>query len=243
MLIKSKAIVLRTVVYGDSQLMVHLFTEVRGRLVVAVRLSSSPKGRMQRRLFQPLSLLSVEIDFRENRDVQRLKAVAIDYAWTSVYADASKIAVTLFLSEVLFHTLRQETEDALTYGFVELSLRCLDVMESSRGKANFHLAFLVGLTRCLGFFPADAAEGAGGVFDMRTGQCVASLPPHRDVLRGAETEAMRRLLRMDYNNLHRFAFTREERRRCLGMILAYYRIHVSAFPELRTVGVLEELFG
>ena len=243
MLIKTNAIVLRTVAYGDDRLLAHLFSEVRGRVVVAVKLSSSQKGRMQRRLFQPLSLLTVEIDFRENRDVQRLKNVAMHYAWTSVYADAAKISVTLFLAEVLFHTLRQETEDVRTYGFVELSLKCLDMMESNRGKANFHLAFLVGLTRCLGFFPADAVDSRGDVFDMRTGQCAMSMPPHRDVLRGEETEAMRRLLRMDYGNLHRFAFTREERRRCLDMVLAYYRIHVSSFPELRTIGVLEELFG
>ena len=59
--IKTSAIVLQTIKYGDSQLIVDFFTEKLGRLSFMVRVPKSSKGKMKRQLFQPLMVLNLSL--------------------------------------------------------------------------------------------------------------------------------------------------------------------------------------
>ena len=71
--IKTSAIVLQTIKYGDSQLIVDFFTEKLGRLSFMVRVPKSSKGKMKRQLFQPLMVLNLEFDYRPKSNLQRLR--------------------------------------------------------------------------------------------------------------------------------------------------------------------------
>ena len=66
---------------------------------------------------------------------------------------------------------------------------------------------------------------------------------HNDCIAPAEASRIARLMRMDYATMHLFRLSRDERARCLDVILTYYRLHLPDFPELRSVEVLRETFG
>lgn len=238
---KTRAIVLRTVKYGDRKLVVDLLTEQAGRLSFMVTLSANGRGQMRRQLFQPLSIVDVETDLRPTLQMQRLKNIRLAYAWTSLPFRPEKAAIGLFLSEFLCRILPQGQQDAPLFAYVEQSLEWLDA--AVQGYANFHLVFLMRLTRFLGIYPNLSAFRDGCWFDLRNATFCAQRPVHADVLRPEEARKIGLLLRMSFATMHLFRMSHDERNRCLEVLLQFYRLHVPAFGELKSLPVLRQLFS
>ena len=146
----------------------------------------------------------------------------------------------MFLAEVLYYAVRQEQGDSMLYYFIEKSMQWLDTTE--QGISNFHITFLLHLTSILGFMPTHEDYTPHMMFDLRTAELVEHTPLHQDFLNETDTERMCQIMRMTYANMHLFKMTRAERKRCLDTILYYYRLHLPAFPELKSLAVMQEIF-
>lgn len=94
--VKTRAIVLRTVKYGDNAIIADLLTEAQGRVSFLVRIPKTARGRVRRQHFLPLTLLSIDYDFRLRSSLQRLRemnngkwtAIAIGYMCALAYCAA-----------------------------------------------------------------------------------------------------------------------------------------------------------
>lgn len=239
--LKTRAIVLRTVKYGDQRIVADLLTEQAGRLSFMVTLAKNGHGRMRRQLFQPLSIVEIETDLRPNAQMQRLRNIRLAYAWTSLPFTPQKTAIGLFLAEFLCRILPQAQQDVPLFDYVEQSLEWLDAAE--QGYANFHLVFLMRLTRFLGIYPNVTEYREGSYFDLRNGTFVAQQPIHTDVLKPQEAARIGLLLRMNFATMHLFRMSRQERNRCAEVLLQFYRLHTPAFGELKSLPVLQQLFA
>lgn len=241
MLVKTRAIVLRTTKYGESKLIVDLFTESHGRLSFFQHVAKTGRGRVHRQLFMPLALLDVELDYRPRSAMQRLKYAAPSFPLQSVPFDPMKTVIALFLADFVCHVTRAEQQNAPLFLFMENSLRWLDGRRMRF--ANFHLVFMMRVSRFVGFFPNLDEESRGAYFDLRAGCFTPAVPLHSDFLRPDEAGKIRLLMRMNYETMHLFAITREQRNRCVEIIMHYYRLHVPDFPELRSLQVLREVLA
>ena len=237
---KTPALVLSTVNYGDRQLIVDLLTRQAGRQSFIVRLSQSPHGRVHRRLFQPLTLLDADFTLRPNRTLQRFSEVRMSRPWTSLTANPYKMPLVFFVAEFLRHATRDEQDVATLFDYVVDSVEWLDM--ASEGYANFHLVFMIRLSMFLGFFPNLESYEPGACFDLRSGCFSTTVPPHPDYIQADEAEAMVGLMRLSFTTMRLFRMSREPRNRCVDVILDFYRLHIPAFPELKTLGVVRELF-
>ncbi len=237
---KTPALVLSTVNYGDRQLIVDLLTRQAGRQSFIVRLSQSPHGRVHRRLFQPLTLLDADFTLRPNRTLQRFSEVRMARPWTSLTANPYKMPLVFFVAEFLRHATRDEQDVATLFDYVVDSVEWLDM--ASEGYANFHLVFMIRLSMFLGFFPNLESYEPGACFDLRSGCFSTTVPPHPDYIQADEAEAMVGLMRLSFTTMRLFRMSREQRNRCVDVILDFYRLHIPAFPELKTLGVVRELF-
>lgn len=237
---KTPALVLSTVNYGDRQLIVDLLTRQAGRQSFIVRLSQSPHGRVHRRLFQPLTLLDADFTLRPNRTLQRFSEVRMSRPWTSLTANPYKMPLVFFVAEFLRHATRDEQDVATLFDYVVDSVEWLDM--ASEGYANFHLVFMIRLSMFLGFFPNFESYEPGACFDLRSGCFSTTVPPHPDYIQADEAEAMVGLMRLSFTTMRLFRMSREQRNRCVDVILDFYRLHIPAFPELKTLGVVRELF-
>ncbi|MCI6074022.1 MAG: DNA repair protein RecO [Prevotella sp.] len=237
---KTPALVLSTVNYGDRQLIVDLLTRQAGRQSFIVRLSQSPHGRVHRRLFQPLTLLDADFTLRPNRTLQRFSEVRMSRPWTSLTANPYKMPLVFFVAEFLRHATRDEQDVATLFDYVVDSVEWLDM--ASEGYANFHLVFMIRLSMFLGFFPNLESYEPGACFDLRSGCFSTTVPPHPDYIQADEAEAMVGLMRLSFTTMRLFRMSREQRNRCVDVILDFYRLHIPAFPELKTLGVVRELF-
>ena len=99
MLVKTRALVLHSLKYGDSKLIVDLFTEKEGRVSIIQTISSSRHGRIRRQLFQPLTILDVVYDVHPKGSLQRLKEARMLYPYLSIPFDAAKLSLCIFVSE------------------------------------------------------------------------------------------------------------------------------------------------
>ena len=241
MLVKTEAIVLHSFKYGESRLIVDMFTKEMGRMSFIVPLPKTPKSRLKKQYFQPMTLLEVECDVRQRVQLQKLKDARLLMVYASIPFSPEKLALSLFIAEFLYHALRSEQQNTALFSYVCDSIQWLDTVEA--GFANFHLTFLMRMSRFLGFYPNldDYVEGC--VFDMRAATFSLQVPTHRDFLQPHEAQMIHLLMRMDFATMHLFRFSHHERNRIVDVLLHYYRLHIPQFPELKSLSVLQELWA
>lgn len=251
MLVKTEAIVLHSLKYGESRLIVDMFCRELGRVSFVVSLAKSAKSPLKKQYFQPMTLLEVECDVRQRVQLQKLKDIRLLSTYASVPFSPEKLALSLFVAEFLYHALRAEQQNEPLFAFVCDAMQWLDTVEA--GFANFHLTFLMRLSRFLGFYPNLEVRGlksgvkgmsdSGYFFDLREGRFSTLAPTHRDFLQPADAQRIHLLMRMDFPTMHLYRLSRHDRNRILGVLLHYYRLHLPQFPELKSVSVLQELWA
>ncbi len=245
MLEKSHAIVLHTLKYGDHKVVVEMFTRTWGRLSFIVTLPKSAKSPFRKQYFQPMTILEVESDVRPRVALQKLHDVRLQVPYTSIPLSPAKLSIILFVAEFLYYALRSEQRNELLFDYITDSMQWLDAAEAHY--ANFHLTFLMRLSRFLGFYPnmqtpQQGESGEVSFFDLREGHFAATAPTHQDFLAPAEARMIRLLMRMDYPTMHLFQLSRQDRGRILDVLMRYYKLHLPDFPDLRSLAVLHQLW-
>jgi len=239
MLLTTKAIVLYYTKYSESSLIVHLFAESIGRISVIVY---GVKGKKQSKLvsFQSLYLLDCVIDFKANRNVQVLKEHKINPPLINITSNIGKSTIAMFIAEILFKCLREESADEQLFSFVSTSIKVLNEME--KGVGLFHLAFLIKLSRYLGFGPDENLSGYN-YYDLKTGRGLLAKPPHDF---GLQIDLYKKLIdiyKVGFNELEAINITFHEREQLLQAIIQLYEIHAINFNTLKSFSVLKEVFG
>lgn len=238
--VKTKAIVLRTVKYGDQSLIIDMITRDAGRVSFIARIPKTQRGKMKKQLFQPMTILEIVYNQNQRQSLQHMRDVRIGVPFTSISLDPSKMCVTMFLAEFLTYATRDEQRNEPLFAFLEAALRWLDAAKS--GYANFHLVFLMRLSRFIGIMPNVNAYTPGCVFDLREGRFSGVVPLHGDFLSPQESALIPRLGRMDFSNMRLFRMNHDQRNRITEVLLQYYRLHIPEMPELRSFDVVKEIF-
>lgn len=241
MLTKTQAIVLHSLKYGETRLIVDMFTRSYGRLSFIVSLPKSPKGKIKKQFFQPLTMLEIETDVRPRLQLQKLSDARLLHPFSTIPFSQHKLSISLFVAEFLYYALRGEQQNALLFDYVIDSIQWLDGQDIRF--ANFHLVFLMRLSRFLGFYPNLDDYSAGDYFDLRESVFLPAPPVHRDFLQPEEAQKVQLMMRMDYATMHLFQMSHTERNRLLEVALTYYRLHLPDFPELKSLSVLQELYA
>ena len=240
MLTKTQAIVLHSLRYGETRLIVDMFTRSQGRQSFIVSIPKSVKGKIKKQLFQPLTLLEIESDLRPKLQLQKLSDVRLASPFSSIPFDPNKLSISLFIAEFLYYALRSEQHNEPLFDYIVNSIQWLDAQTDRF--ANFHLVFLMRLSRFLGFYPNLEHYQSGDYFDLRESIFLSAPPVHRDFLHPQEAEKIQLMMRMDFPTMHLFRMSHQERNRLLEVSLIYYRLHLPDFPELKSVSVLQELY-
>lgn len=241
MLVKTEAIVLHSLKYGESKIIVDMFTREAGRLAFIVPVPKTSKSRLKKQYFQPMTLLEVECDVRQRVQLQKLKDARLLVAYTSIPFSPEKLALSLFVAEFLYYALHSEQQNVALFSYISSSMQWLDM--ATGGYANFHLTFLMHLSRFLGFYPnLEMSDDWNMMFDLREGRFCTSAPTHRDFLQPDEARLIHLMMRMDFPTMRLYRLSRMDRNRIVDVLLQYYRLHIPQFPELKSLSVLQELW-
>jgi DNA repair protein RecO (recombination protein O) len=240
---KTTGIVLHTLKYNDASIIVEIYTELCGRASFVVSASQSRKARVRLGLFQPLALVEFEADFHftTSSSLYRIKEAGSFLPFATIPYDPFKRAISLFLAEFLYRSLREEEENRSLFAYLIHSIVWLD--KAQGGYANFHLVFLIHLSRFLGLYPNLEDYHQGDYFDLLNAGFTPTRPlPHSFFVLPEEACRIPYVTRMNYETMHLFKMNRTERVRFLTLINEYYRLHLPGFPELKSLKILQELF-
>ena len=240
MLERTVGIVLHQIKYNDDSVIVNIYTLQHGNVGFLVKMPKQKRSNVKTLLLRPLNILELDFDFRPNHALQRISDMKLHISYDSLPYDPIKGTVALFLSEFLYYVLKHEMDNSSLFQYLSNSLQWLD--RSQKGLANFHLVFLLRLTRFLGFWPNAQEYKQGQVFDMLEAAMVDRLPMHNQYLNTEESAFFFFFLRMNYASMHLFRFNRQQRARVLDLLTEYYRVHIPEFPELKSLDVLRSVF-
>lgn len=234
---KTRGFVLQSIRYGDSSLIVKIYTLNNGLQTYMVKGVTGKSSQNRIAFFQPLTFL-VFVQTGKNRQgsMAYMKDLELDYVYQSVYTNMNKSAILMYLSELLSHTLTQQERNEGLYQFVHQSMVWLDLVES--GYANFPLYFTLELSRFLGFYPQTNYQ-PGRLFDMMEGQFVNAVPLHPYYLDERQSFMLSQLLNRSINDLHAVAMSGLERNALLDGIITFMRLHAPVLKGLQSHEVLK----
>ena len=241
MIEKFDGIVLRTLKYNDSLIIVDIYTRQHGRLSFLAPASRSKRGKVRTVLFQPLSMLSFTASYKHGRHLSRISDVQPYAMYSSIPFNIVKSSIALFIAEVLAYALCEEEENKTVYDFLDSSFMLFDSLEN--GYADFHIIFLSQLLRYIGIFPNIVDYSSGAYFDMLQGCVVHEQPLHAHFLMPNEAKFFVDLLSTGYETMHTLSLNREMRGCYLAFLTEYYRLHIPDFPKPKSLDVLKELFS
>ncbi len=227
MLHKTKGIVLHYIKYGDSSIIAYIYTDIFGRQAFMVNGVRSKKSGIRLNHFQPLSILELDVYYKPNRDIQRIKDLRISMMLHTVHNNIVKSSVALFIAEILYKTLREVEPNKPLFDFIYNSVQVLDLKDD--GIENYHLAFLLMLSRYLGIFPVieDSKNDMGVSF----------------VLSEEEKKALTDLYKYSFNNLEKIKMGNNVRSSLLDKFVAYFKLHLEGIGTIKSLAVLKEVFA
>ncbi len=208
-------IVLSTTKVGDTSLVLHTLSQEYGRhsFIVKIRKSTS--------LFMPLNILTAQVTESSKTDLWKASDVKAVWPLSGIRSNIHKNTITLFLSEVLYRSLKEGSYEENLYQWCRSMILTLDGLQSDF--ASFHLKFLLDYAAALGF-RAD----------------IQSLSPFA----GERRDDLEQLLNVsDIGSFLIYPLDGKRRNEIAEILLEYLSYHLDSHLNIQSLKVLRELYS
>lgn len=217
MLYSTKGIVLRLVQYKDNSYIAEIYTQKFGKVSFSVHRPQSKKASIRNYHLMPFSLLDMQIEYKENRDIQKIREASLAAESYAVVENPVKGLICQFMAEVVSKTLEHNNADDQLFDYFT-SIVCAISSESNLG--TFPLDFLLAYSQYLGIYPDD---GESNEFVR-----LLSVEDKTLLLRALE----------DTSQLNRI-----ERRRAINILLKYYQYFLPSMGTIKSLDVIIDILG
>jgi DNA repair protein RecO (recombination protein O) len=156
-------IVLHTTKTGDNSIVAHTLSKEYGRRSFLIR-GAGKKSTMS--MLLPLSIIEADVVETTKSTLFTARNISSRYPLLGIRNNLYKNSMTLFLSEVLYRTVKDGVNEDGLYGWCVKNILLLDAMDSDF--SNFHIRFLLEFAVALGFSPEsrDLAPFVGENFPI-----------------------------------------------------------------------------
>ncbi|MGB0839098.1 MAG: DNA repair protein RecO [Chitinophagales bacterium] len=243
MLYHTQGIVFHTTKFSETSLIAKIYTDAFGLQSYMVNGVRKSKSKVSAALLQPLTLLDLVVYHREQKNIQRIKDIKPALTFTQIPFNISKSSLALFTAELLHKTIKERTADKEQFVFLFEAIKSLDQLAS--GIANWHLWFLLALSRYLGSFPNNnfSLEKQQIFFDLKEGYFVVQQPSHSYYLSPPTSQLLSALLPLSKTEILHFPLRQNQRQQLLQTLVKYYEFHVEGFKPLKSLRVLQTVLG
>lgn len=234
MLHSTSGVVFHTVPYSDNRVIAKIYTREFGLLSFIVSVSRSKSGKIKSPLLQPLTQVELQIDKKEKSHLHSVRDISLGAPYTNIHGDIVKTTIALFVAEVLYKSIREEEKNDALYTYLSNALQALDISHESI--ANFHLVFMMNLTRYLGFYPSahEVSNGTSSmVFDLMNGTYLLGAPSHFNYLDPEETRLFNLVSHETFETMHNLQLTGEKRKRILNSLIRYFEFHIPGMQKIQ----------
>jgi len=223
MVITSKAIVLNSIKYADYDLIVKCYTEIGIKSYMIKRIFKQKKGKLTSAFFQPLTQLEITAAYNPNKTLHFIKEAKISVPYTTIPNNVVKQTILVFLSEVLSGALREEEANPQLFSYLETAFIWLDTHSET---SNFHLLFLMNLTKFLGFYPEKRNNSL--YFDLEDGKFIDKIIS-KQYISGENLIYFKQLLGTNFDVLNELKFNKKIRQYLLEILIQYFELHLPGY--------------
>ncbi len=241
MLQRTKGIVIKTITYGESGLVVKMFTEELGMQSYLVKGVGGKRTKNKSAFYQPLNLLDLVVYHKENKSLNHIKEIQPDYVFQHLHSDMVKRSLLMFVNELLYKSLHEELPNKPLFHWLHHALIWLDLAD--KHVADYHLMVMIQLSQYLGFYPKKSDNRIYSVFDMQEGIFGNQLPIHPYYLTGEAVDLLAKLMEASFEHDSPLLLTNVQRRDLLEALLTYYKLHLPGFTGLKSLEILKMVLG
>jgi len=239
MQVTTSAIVLTSLKYGDTSLISKAYTASDGiKSYLLKGILASKKGKLKTAYFQPLMQLEIVANHRNKGTLESIREAKVNFHYQSLHTDITKSAMTQFLAEMLSNSIHEEESNEGLFSYIEASLQWLDAHDDI---SNFHLHFLINLTRYLGFYP-DTKEIASNYFDLLEGE-FTNTPSLNPILKEENLIFFKTILGTNFDEIQTIKMNKTNRQELLKSLVLYYELQLQGFRKPKSLAILNEVFS
>ena len=236
---KTEGIVLQSVRYGDTSLIVKVFTRTQGLKSYMLKGAFNRGAKNRAALFQNLNVIQyVEVGNPKSHTLGYLKDAQLAMVYHSLPMVMNKSAIMMYVSELLSKTITEQEQNEALYDFIVSSLQWLDLVEQDY--AIFPLFFTLELTRHLGFYPKSNHQ-AGFCFDMMEGAFAHDYPLHPYYFDAESATLLAQFLGAGINESCRQPLRVSQRRDLLDGLIVFMRLHAPVMKDFHSHEVLKSV--
>ena len=207
--------------YSDSSVILKLFTKEYGVRSFVLKGIKKKKGGSA--VLQPFHLLEVASNFNPDKELNYGNTVKLYRPSKSITIDLRKSTVAIFLTEILYKSIREEETNIQLYNFLEISI---DRIDQEDFDPDFHLCFLMELTKYFGFYPSLPDVPSKKYFNIREGIFEFPKVLKTENLNVETSQDIIRLLGTKFDENVNLNLTSERRTRLLNFLVKYFEIHM-----------------
>ena len=234
----TRAIVLRTVKFGESSLIVDMYTEQKGHQTFVINSVRKARAVTHASLLQLLSLVDLVAYHQDHKKIHRIKEVRSDHVWQSIPFDMRKSSVITCLAEVCSKCITTADPHPELFTFLRDSL--IEYDHPDHFDRDFLIRFIVSLSHFLGFgidVPETKVEGK--YFDLMEGHIIHTRPTHNYLMSMEDLHHLSSIMAQGPD--HKADAPHDVRKRLVDQLIMYYQLHVESLREVHSLRILREL--
>jgi len=237
MIFETKGIVLKKMKYGESSLILKIYTQEYGMKSFIIK-GSRKKNTLN--FLQYLSAVNLHAYYKENKELLFIKEIENALPHSNITEDIYKINLTIFLNEIVLKSIGEEEQNTAVFDF--LWNKTFELYEKDNPIGDFHLRFLFSFSSFLGFFPEERKNLFSPFFDLRDGIFVSKTPNHKEYIEKDDADTWNKCILFAKQNASMNMKT-EVKKRILEYLLLYYQIHLGWNSPVKSYEVIKEIFA
>ena len=236
----SRAIVLQQIKYSETSLILKIYTEKEGLLSFIAKGVRGKRGRLRSAQFQPLNLLELSYSQARKSQLRQIIDLKVSEPFIDLPFNFVKRSLGIFMVELIIKAIKECETNHTLFDFLYSSIHWLDL--SKQGYNNFHLLFMLNLTKHLGFYPMIDGLNEARSFDLQQG-VFTKYPLQQDYIIDSDVLiAWKQLINCNLEKINSLLFSNIVKRRLLNTLMIYYKLHLSHFKELNSHHILQTVF-
>lgn len=239
MRIASRAIALSYIKHSETSVIARFLTEKWGVHSFIIKGIRNKKSKFSLASIQALSLVEIEASVKPQQSLSVLSSLSVRRPLYEIPFDIVKSSIALFIAEILLKTIETDESNESLFDFVESSIHALDETEKPE---NFHLFFLLHLTKYLGFFPTNYYSALNPIFNLLEGCFESTIEKSEFQLTEKWSKKLSEILTVKMVSFEELPFSRNERSELLRYLISFLTLHLDGMGTVKSLEVLEAVF-
>lgn len=239
MIESTKAIVLSSIKFKDTSLIVKCYTQkgIKSYLVKGVLSKKTKSKKFKVAYFQTFTLIDIVAKHNNKGQLNYINDISVYQPLHNIYTDIYKNTIALFLAEILSNILKEEAEDETLFQFIENAIIWLDTHDRT---SNFHVLFLLQLSKYLGFYPKKPKE-TDSFFNLQEGT-FSFHKPIASFISNDELTLFKSIIGINFDAISKVKMNAKSREVLLNILIQYFALHLPEFRKPKSLEILQTIF-